>query len=91
MTSGLASPIYEMWHFDFKLSFPELYAIFQYLFWLCPIFLLKSGQRQGEDVPGDVLHDILREIDTNRNGQVELEEYLAVSGLGYGLICFWQN
>jgi glycerol-3-phosphate dehydrogenase len=36
-------------------------------------------QRHGENVPGDVLHDILREIDTNRNGQVELDEYLMVS------------
>ncbi|CAL8097050.1 unnamed protein product [Orchesella dallaii] len=38
----------------------------------------RSLRRQGEDVPGEVLHDILREIDTNRNGQVELEEYLAM-------------
>ncbi|KAK7582666.1 hypothetical protein V9T40_014111 [Parthenolecanium corni] len=30
----------------------------------------------GEDLRGDELHDILREIDTNMNGQVELDEYL---------------
>jgi len=35
-------------------------------------------QHQGEHVPGDILHDILKELDTNRNGQVELDEYLAV-------------
>lgn len=35
-------------------------------------------QNQGEDVPGEVLHSILKELDTNRNGQVEIEEYLAV-------------
>ncbi|XP_039279443.1 glycerol-3-phosphate dehydrogenase, mitochondrial isoform X3 [Nilaparvata lugens] len=28
------------------------------------------------DVPGEELHEILREIDTNMNGQVELDEYL---------------
>lgn len=30
----------------------------------------------GEEVKGEELHDILREIDTNMNGQVELDEYL---------------
>lgn len=29
-----------------------------------------------KEVPGDELHEILREIDTNMNGQVELDEYL---------------
>ncbi|XP_055383462.1 glycerol-3-phosphate dehydrogenase, mitochondrial [Condylostylus longicornis] len=29
-----------------------------------------------EDVSGEQLHEILREIDTNMNGQVELDEYL---------------
>jgi len=38
----------------------------------------QNSQNQGEDVPGEVLHEILKEIDTNRNGQVEIEEYLAV-------------
>ncbi|KAG8267401.1 glycerol-3-phosphate dehydrogenase [Homalodisca vitripennis] len=28
------------------------------------------------DVPGEELHEILKEIDTNMNGQVELDEYL---------------
>ena len=31
-----------------------------------------------KDVPGDELHEILKEIDTNMNGQVELDEYLQV-------------
>lgn len=35
-------------------------------------------QAAGEDVTGEQLHDILREIDTNMNGQVELDEYLQV-------------
>lgn len=30
------------------------------------------------DVSGEELHEILREIDTNMNGQVELDEYLQV-------------
>ncbi|XP_050308415.1 glycerol-3-phosphate dehydrogenase, mitochondrial isoform X1 [Anthonomus grandis grandis] len=30
----------------------------------------------GKEVPGEELHEILREIDTNMNGQVELDEYL---------------
>jgi len=35
-------------------------------------------QNSGEDVSGEVLHEILKEIDTNMNGQVELDEYLQV-------------
>lgn len=36
-------------------------------------------QHDGEaDVSGEQLHEILREIDTNMNGQVELDEYLQV-------------
>ncbi|KAK0181923.1 hypothetical protein PV327_000103 [Microctonus hyperodae] len=31
-----------------------------------------------KEVPGEELHEILREIDTNMNGQVELDEYLQV-------------
>ncbi|KAI8428252.1 hypothetical protein MSG28_002472 [Choristoneura fumiferana] len=34
---------------------------------------LKAG---GEEVTGEQLHEILKEIDTNMNGQVELDEYL---------------
>lgn len=33
-------------------------------------------RKDGEDVSGDELHSILSEIDTNQNGQIELEEYL---------------
>lgn len=37
----------------------------------------RSIQQHGEkDVPGEELHEILKEIDTNMNGQVELDEYL---------------
>nr|CAD7437885.1 unnamed protein product [Timema bartmani] len=33
-------------------------------------------QHSGEEVRGEELHEILKEIDTNMNGQVELDEYL---------------
>lgn len=33
------------------------------------------------DISGEELHEILREIDTNMNGQVELDEYLQVGGV----------
>lgn len=36
-------------------------------------------QHTGEEVSGEELHEILREIDTNMNGQVELDEYLQVN------------
>lgn len=35
-------------------------------------------QSYGEEVSGEELHEILKEIDTNMNGQVELDEYLQV-------------
>lgn len=37
-----------------------------------------SPQGSGEEVTGEQLHEILKEIDTNMNGQVELDEYLQV-------------
>lgn len=37
--------------------------------------LQESGDKE---VSGEELHDILKEIDTNMNGQVELDEYLQV-------------
>lgn len=41
-----------------------------------------SSQLFGDkEVPGEELHEILREIDTNMNGQVELDEYLQVCGI----------
>jgi len=40
-------------------------------------------QHTGEEVSGAELHEILREIDTNMNGQVELDEYLQVNDLQY--------
>ena len=36
-------------------------------------------QEHGENISGSELHSILSEIDTNNNGQVELEEYLQVN------------
>ncbi|XP_026314503.1 glycerol-3-phosphate dehydrogenase, mitochondrial isoform X1 [Hyposmocoma kahamanoa] len=36
----------------------------------------RSLKAAGEEVTGEQLHEILREIDTNMNGQVELDEYL---------------
>lgn len=41
--------------------------------------LFELEQNAGEDVSGEELHEILREIDTNMNGQVELDEYLQVN------------
>ncbi|XP_018023031.1 glycerol-3-phosphate dehydrogenase, mitochondrial [Hyalella azteca] len=38
--------------------------------------LRRSLEVRGQDVPGEKLHEILKEIDLNLNGQVELEEYL---------------
>lgn len=38
--------------------------------------LRASLKARGQDVPGEMLHEILKEIDLNLNGQVELEEYL---------------
>ena len=39
-------------------------------------------QHTGE-VSGEELHEILREIETNMKGQVELDEYLQVNDLQY--------
>ncbi|XP_067007587.2 glycerol-3-phosphate dehydrogenase, mitochondrial [Anabrus simplex] len=36
----------------------------------------RGFKNAGEHVSGEQLHEILREIDTNMNGQVELDEYL---------------
>lgn len=53
-----------------------------------------SSQLFGDkEVPGDELHEILREIDTNMNGQVELDEYLQVCDIAHDAhshsqICF---
>lgn len=35
-------------------------------------------QKQGEGITGEQVHELLNELDTNRNGQVELDEYLQV-------------
>ena len=44
-------------------------------------------QTQGKHVSGNVLHEIMREIDTNRNGQVEVEEYLQMmSCIKHGVV-----
>lgn len=45
----------------------------------CSALLTRvSPQASGEEVTGEQLHEILKEIDTNMNGQVELDEYLQV-------------
>ena len=36
-------------------------------------------QKYNENIKGEDLHAILDEIDTNQNGQVELDEYLQVN------------
>ncbi|KAG0711285.1 Glycerol-3-phosphate dehydrogenase, mitochondrial [Chionoecetes opilio] len=38
--------------------------------------LRASLKARGQDVPGEILHEILNEIDLNHNGQVEFDEYL---------------
>ena len=40
-------------------------------------------QKYNEVIKGEELHAILDEIDTNQNGQVELDEYLRVSFLSF--------
>lgn len=47
--------------------------------WLFAKFV--NFQRTGEELSGEQLHEILKEIDTNMNGQVELDEYLQVWNL----------
>jgi len=44
-------------------------------------------KRHDQDISGDELHSILSEIDTNENGQVELDEYLQLmSAIKSGVI-----
>lgn len=59
----------------FKKWWWQIFLLFPSLIWN----FLSFSQSFGEDVSGEELHDILREIDTNMNGQVELDEYLQVS------------
>lgn len=43
------------------------------------LFCISNTKNFGDqEVSGEELHEILREIDTNMNGQVELDEYLQV-------------
>lgn len=44
-------------------------------------------QKIGEKVTEDQLHDILSEVDLNRNAQVDLGEFLQVSCVGLCSIC----
>lgn len=39
---------------------------------------LWTRQRQGENISGAQMHEILREVDVNSNGLVELDEFLQV-------------
>ncbi|CAG2053062.1 unnamed protein product, partial [Timema podura] len=41
----------------------------------------RGLKHSGEEVRGEELHEILKEIDTNMNGQVELDEYLQVAAM----------
>ena len=48
--------------------------------------LKQSGEKE---VTGEQLHEILKEIDTNMNGQVELDEYLQMmSAIKSGVITY---
>ena len=40
-------------------------------------------QRQGENISGAMMHEILREVDVNSNGLVELDEFLQVDWLNF--------
>ncbi|XP_071043850.1 glycerol-3-phosphate dehydrogenase, mitochondrial [Parasteatoda tepidariorum] len=42
--------------------------------------LRQSIKAQGEKVDDDALHDMMNEVDLNKNGQVELGEYLVLMG-----------
>lgn len=49
--------------------------------------MTRSMKEHGENVSGPELHSALSEIDTNNNGQVELEEYLQLmSALKHGTV-----
>ena len=56
---------------------PKMHGVVEFHEYLqvCNIVLF---QKQGEAIPGEQIHELLNEIDTNRNGQVELDEYLQV-------------
>ena len=41
------------------------------------------------DVTGEEIHQLLNELDTNHNGQVEVEEYLQVRSTSYTLLLFF--
>ena len=45
-------------------------------------------QKQGEGITGEQVHELLNELDTNRNGQVELDEYLQVRPENVDLFVF---
>lgn len=53
------------------------------LWFVFAYYLQSFGDEKMENVTGEELHEILREIDTNMNGQVELDEYLQVCVVKY--------
>lgn len=64
-----------------KARLPNLFGSWVWLSRIVISYFLSTDnllQNFGEEVRGEELHDILREIDTNMNGQVELDEYLQV-------------
>ncbi len=69
-----------------QVKYPPWPPIFLYklIFWLKSYF-----KEHGEKISGTELHSVLSEIDTNNNGQVELEEYLQVFYTFY-LSYFWK-
>jgi len=47
----------------------------------------RSFKAQGEEISGHVIHDLLNEIDTNHNGQVEMEEFMQMmSAIKHGVV-----
>lgn len=65
------------------------YSLFQSILFATPNKQIRNSsfpptkkQSFGEaEVSGEELHEILKEIDTNMNGQVELDEYLQVGNI----------
>ena len=47
----------------------------------------KTLESQGKHVSGRKLREIITEIDTNQNGQVEIEEYLQVKNQFVNVLC----
>ena len=76
------------WYNGFAHLDPPQYSRAFGVSWISPgWFLPLSFQKQGEVIPGQLIHELLNELDTNRNGQVELDEYLQVREV-FGIFLF---